>query len=35
MVKQIIQLIKDEKEQQRMANELETTKIVQKKKKYS
>ncbi|WP_158996801.1 SpoIIE family protein phosphatase [Pigmentibacter ruber] len=30
MVKQIIQLIKDEKEQQRMANELETTKIVQK-----
>lgn len=30
MVRQIIQLIKDEKEQQRMANELETTKIIQK-----
>ena len=30
MVKQIIKLIKDEKEQQRMANELETAKIIQK-----
>ncbi len=30
MVNQIIKLIKDEKEQQRMANELETAKIIQK-----
>jgi phosphoserine phosphatase RsbU/P len=30
MVKQIVKLIKDEKEQQRMANELETAKIIQK-----